>query len=118
MERESSYLSLQKLDEMHVLIYNDNPNQAKLAKFGTAGIWVGLVDGHLVSTFWVLNSKARKVNLSCNVPFLSKSHGEWNKVDNHNNCNIVSIFLKAKAKKNTISNMTLKLRVNEPLRHS
>ena len=42
---------------------------------------MGFVDGHLVSTFWVLRPEMRKITHTYDVTFLNKSYNEFNKVD-------------------------------------
>ena len=78
--KRSILTSVQRFGEICMMTYHDNSHQTKLANKGTQGIWVGLADGHSVSTYSMFNPKAPKLAQK-NVTFLFKSHDEWNKVE-------------------------------------
>ena len=76
--RKSNILSLmQNFGEMCITTYRDNTYQAKLANFGTPGIWVGYAEGHSTGTYQVFNPKMKKIILTHNVTFLQKPYGEY-----------------------------------------
>ena len=63
------------------MTYCDSTHQAKLAKYGTAGLWVGYSGGHPVITFQIVNPKTRKINVTYDMTFPNKSCDEFIRVD-------------------------------------
>ena len=62
-----------KVGEICIITFHDDSNYG-LVGWGPAGIWVGYAGEHPVGTFCKLNSQ--KINLTHDVTFLVKSHGE------------------------------------------
>ena len=67
---------------MCITIYWDNSHQAKLANWGTPGIWVSFAEGQSVDASHVYNPKTMKISLTKDVTFLHKSYRKWCKVEN------------------------------------
>ena len=73
---------MQKFCEMCISTYKDNTHWAKLANFGTSGIWVGYAENCPASIYQIFNPKMKKTILTRNVTFLQKSYGEYTQVQN------------------------------------
>ena len=72
---------MQKFGEMCITTFKDNTHRAKLANWGTTGIWVGWAENHPTGTYRIFNPKAKWIILTRDVTFLQKSYGEYSKVE-------------------------------------
>ena len=66
---------------MCIAAFKDITHRTKLANRGTPGIWVGYAEIHPTGTYHIFNPKIKRIILTCNVTFLNKSYGEYNKVE-------------------------------------
>ena len=81
-EKRSILASSQTFGEISNATYTDNSHLAKLAEWGTPGIWVGFAESHQVGTYSMYNPKTKKIILIKDVTFLKKSYGDYDKIKN------------------------------------
>ena len=60
-----------------VVVTNQEKIKAKLADRGKTYMGLGYARNHPVGTYRVLNLKAGKIIITCDVLFLRKSYGDW-----------------------------------------